>query len=86
MGLLTVRVQPRAGRNNIVVDGDGKVKVYVTTAPTDGKANEAVAALVAKRLGVAKSAVNVIRGLKSREKVLDIEGVAAGEAVDRLRA
>ena len=44
-----IRVQPKAGRNCVEIDGD-KVTARVTAAPEDGKANDAVVALLAKRL------------------------------------
>ena len=48
---LDIRVQPRASRNAIEVDGE-RMTVRVTAAPEGGKANDAVVALLAKRLGV----------------------------------
>lgn len=47
--------------------------------PEDGKANAALAALVAKALGVAKSKVSVARGQTARLKTLAIEGVSEAE-------
>lgn len=43
----------------------------------DGEANEAIVALLAKHLGVAKSTIQIVRGESGREKVLRIEGQAA---------
>lgn len=74
-GILAVRVTPKASAARIVVeDGDegARVRVYVTTAPEDGKANAAVEALVARSLGIPKSSVSVVRGATSREKLLRI--------------
>lgn len=70
-GLLNVRVTPKASRDRIAV-ADGVVRIYVTAAPENGKANKRVCALVAKALGVPKSAVEVVRGQVSREKLLRI--------------
>lgn len=41
----------------------------------DGKANKALCGLIAKRLRVAPSRVSVVRGEKSREKVVRVEGI-----------
>lgn len=49
--------------------------VSVAAAPVDGKANAALCKLIAKRAGVARGQVSVIRGARSREKVLRVEGV-----------
>jgi uncharacterized protein (TIGR00251 family) len=72
--MLEVRVQPRAKRNEVTTR-DGRVVVRVTTAPTDGRANAAVCALLAKTLGVPKSAVRVARGATSRDKVVWVDGM-----------
>ncbi|MCH7786011.1 MAG: DUF167 domain-containing protein [Chloroflexi bacterium] len=81
---LQVRVQPKARRNSIEVVDGSKLKIYVTTAPEGGKANDAVVALLAKSLGVAKSHVRIVRGHKSRDKLLDIEGLTEDEVIARL--
>ena len=83
-----IRVQPRASRNAIEVDGerpDVKIIVRVTAAPESGKANDAVVALLAKRLRVPKSGVRIVRGHRSRDKRIRIEGILAEEAIERIR-
>lgn len=85
---LDIRVQPRASRNAIEVDGerpDVKIIVRVTAAPESGKANDAVVALLAKRLRVPKSGVRIVRGHRSRDKRIRIEGILAEEAIERIR-
>ncbi len=54
---------------------DGVLQAKVTAAPVEGKANKALCRLIAKRLGVAPSRVRVVRGEKSREKVVRVEGI-----------
>ncbi|MCI0841354.1 MAG: DUF167 domain-containing protein, partial [Chloroflexi bacterium] len=71
---MKIRVQPKAGRNAIEVAAD-KVTLRVTAAPEGGKANDAVVALLAKRLGVAKGRVSIVRGHKSRDKTVLIDDV-----------
>lgn len=70
-----MRLTPRAGRNELGGMRDGVLQAKVTAAPVDGKANEALCRLVAKRVGVAPSRVGVVRGAKSREKLLRVEGL-----------
>lgn len=73
---LIVRATPKAGRNEIAGRrGDGALLVRVTAAPQDGRANSAVCALLARALGVPKSAVRVLRGETSRDKVIEVDGV-----------
>ena len=81
-----VRVVPRARRNAVEVTEDGSLRVRVTAAPADGKANEALVSLLSKRLRVPKSSVRIVRGHRARNKVVEVDGLSAQEVVDRLRA
>jgi uncharacterized protein len=71
-----VLVQPRASRAKIGPLHDGRLKVAVTSPPVDGEANAAVIELIAKTLGVSKSAVEVVAGTTSRRKTIKVSGVA----------
>lgn len=72
--VLHVKVTPKAKSERIKkeVRDDGSViyKIYVTVVPEDGKANDAVIKLLAKKLGVAKSDLTIIKGHTSREKTI----------------
>jgi uncharacterized protein (TIGR00251 family) len=81
---LNVRVQPKAKRNVIEVDDD-RVVVRVTAAPEGGKANDAVVTLLAKKLGIAKGRITVVRGHKSRDKQLEIQGIETEKVMTLLR-
>lgn len=70
-----VLVQPRASRAKVGPVHDGRLKVAVTAPPVDGEANAAVIELLAKTLGVAKSAIEVIAGASSRRKTVRVTGV-----------
>jgi uncharacterized protein (TIGR00251 family) len=76
---LTVRLQPRARRNAIVEERDGVLRVTVAAAPVDGQANAALCKLIAKRAGVARGRVTVVRGERSRDKVVRVEGLGTAE-------
>ena len=58
---------------------NGVLRVTVAAAPVDGRANAALCKLIAKQAGVARGRVNVIRGERSREKVVQVEGVEPAE-------
>jgi uncharacterized protein len=75
MSELRVRLQPRARRDEVVGERAGAVLIRVTAPPVDGKANEVLCRLVAKKAGVAPSRVRLIRGHTARDKTLEIEGV-----------
>jgi uncharacterized protein (TIGR00251 family) len=80
-----VLVQPRASRAKVGPVHDGRLKVAVTSPPVDGEANAAVIELLAKTLGVARSAVEVIAGASSRRKTIKVNGVARA-AIEALAA
>jgi uncharacterized protein (TIGR00251 family) len=83
---INVRLTPRAAREQIAPDdGDGYL-VRVTAPPVDGRANDALCRLIAGRAGVAPSRVTLVRGAKSREKVVSVEGVDAANLRERLLA
>jgi uncharacterized protein len=64
----------------VVGERAGAVVIRVTAPPVDGRANDALCAFVANRLGVAAGRVQVVRGHTSRDKLLRIEGVDAAAA------
>jgi uncharacterized protein YggU (UPF0235/DUF167 family) len=74
---ISVRAVPRASGNAVQRTGEG-LKVLVTAAPENGKANDAVRALLASALGVAPSDLKLQRGAASRDKVFVLAGGAAG--------
>jgi len=82
--LVRVKVQPRARRNvlgGVVPASDGpRLKLQVTEAPEDGRANRAACALLAEALGIAPSAVQVVAGAAAREKMLAVAGDPAAIA------
>lgn len=55
------------------------MSLRVTAPPEGGKANAAVAVVLAKALGVPKGAVRVVRGETSRHKQVEVEGVTPEE-------
>jgi uncharacterized protein len=74
-----VRVAPRASRDAILGEHDGALKVALTAPPVEGAANAALCALLAKRLGVAKGEVRVVRGDKNRVKTVAVRGASASD-------
>lgn len=76
---LDVRVHPRAGRNEIAGERDGRLLVRVTAPPIDGRANAAVCRLIARAAGVAKGQVAVTSGEGHRDKVVTVADVTDQE-------
>lgn len=76
---LEVKVTPRASKSEIGEFADGVLSVRLTAPPVDDAANQACCAMIAGALGVPKSSVVIIRGAKSRRKLLRIEGLAPAD-------
>jgi uncharacterized protein len=72
---ISVRVQARAGRDEFVAIREGVVVVRVAAPALDGRANQALCRLLARRLSVRTSDVTIIRGEHSRDKVLRVQGL-----------
>lgn len=81
---ISVRLTPRASSDEIVGWQDDVLRVRVTAPPVDGKANDALARVLAKALGVPKSRVGVVTGAASRDKTVAIEGLTPDEVRARL--
>ena len=81
-----IRLQPRGGTDAVVGERDGAVLIRISAPPVDGKANAALIAFVAKRLGVPKSSVTIVRGETARNKVIRVDGRAAEDVRSTLLA
>ena len=81
---LRLRVQPRASREAILGWREDVLRVAVTAPPVEGEANQAVGRLLARVLGVAPSAVSIVRGGHGRDKVVRIAGVTDAAVRARL--
>ena len=81
---LQIRVVPRAKRNSIEVGSDGQIKVRVTAIPERGKANDALIALLSKRIGVPKRDIEIVRGRTARNKTVRVEGATKKEVLAKL--
>jgi uncharacterized protein (TIGR00251 family) len=70
--LLEVRIIPRASKDQVVGISQGRLKLKLTAAPVDGKANAALVRYLADLFSIGKSRVSIIRGEKGREKTIRI--------------
>jgi len=69
---MNVKVIANAKQNKLIEEA-GRVKVYLTAPAVEGKANEALIELLAEHFNVKKNRISIVKGLKSREKTLEIE-------------
>lgn len=81
---LAVKVAPKAARNALNGWMGDTLKISVTTAPEKGKANQAVIELLAEALRLPKSALAVVRGETSQQKLIEIHGLDEAEVHQRL--
>jgi uncharacterized protein (TIGR00251 family) len=81
---IAVKVVPGASKDEIVGWLAGVLKVRVQAPPQDGRANRALEALLAEKLGLKKNAVAVAAGHGSARKRVAIAGLSHEEIVRRL--
>ena len=79
---IAVRAQPKASRNAVVGLVGDRLKIAVTAAPADGKANLALRKTLARTLGVRPAAVEILAGRTARDKTVQVHGLS----VDQVRA
>lgn len=71
MKTIQVRVIPRAKKNRVERFGSG-FKVYLTAPPVEGKANKVLIEALAGHINVKKSQLRIIRGAKSKDKIIGV--------------
>ncbi|HEY2954441.1 MAG TPA: DUF167 domain-containing protein [Candidatus Eisenbacteria bacterium] len=82
-------VHVRAGARRAGLKGlrpDGSLVLAVAAPPEGGRANEAVAELLGETLGVRARDIEIVRGLKSRTKLIEVRGLEERELRQRLES
>lgn len=69
---LNVRVIPRSSKNEIIELSDGSIKAKLTAPPVEGEANKKLIELIAKKFNTAKSRVQIVRGARGKNKIIDL--------------
>jgi len=72
MKRINIKVIPKARKNLVCVE-DGIFKVYVNSPPVEGRANRAVIEVLSECFNIRKSNIKIIKGEKSRNKVVEID-------------
>src|ERR1700693_5693015 len=80
-----VKVHPRAKKNVITGEVGDALKLALTAPPVDGKANDACVEFFAKLLNLPRSSITIAAGETSRNKVIRVAGLSAGEVRRRLK-
>lgn len=72
MTILTVKVKPNYKHQSIQEQPDGSLTVHLKSPPIDGKANQELIALLAKKFNLSKSSIAIKAGFSSRNKLVEI--------------
>jgi len=73
--IFSVRVRPRASKDEIVGEVDGTLKIRLRAPAVEDRANEALIEYLAQTLNTSKAAVRILSGERSRTKRIEIRGV-----------
>ena len=79
-----IRAVPRASKNEIQGLHDGALKIRLTTAPVDGKANQALIKFLSKELKLPQGHITLLRGETARQKTVHLTGLTKTELMERL--
>ncbi len=79
----TVFVKPESNRTALVLEGDELV-FLTEEPPVEGRANASLVKFIARALGVSGSQVDIIRGIRSRVKVVEVRGLTVDDVSERL--
>lgn len=83
--IISVKVQPRASRDEIGDVLGNELKIKVTAPPVDSAANEALVRFVAATLQCSRGDIQLVRGKTSRHKQLFVRGLTIEDAAAKLR-
>ncbi|HEU4411885.1 MAG TPA: DUF167 domain-containing protein [Polyangiaceae bacterium] len=79
-----VYVKPRASKTALAGVREGQLVVAVAAAPVEGEANGELVRALGELLGVPRRQVRIVAGQGGRSKVVEVEGLSAGEVRARL--
>jgi uncharacterized protein len=84
--LIRVKVIPRSSRTEIAGKEKDIYRVKITDPPVEGKANKALVALLAEKLGIAKRDIEITAGKTSRMKTVRVQGMSEVAVTQALEA
>lgn len=82
--LIRIRLNPRSSRDEVSGLKDGVFRIKVAAPPVEGKANQALMAFLSKALGVPKTRLHLLSGVKSRNKTIRVQGMTARQVQEAL--
>ncbi len=81
---LRLRIQPGASRNEVVGEADGVLRIRLTARPVQGAANQQCLRFLAKQLHIATSKLKLVKGGRSRDKIVRVTGLTGEQVRDAL--
>jgi uncharacterized protein (TIGR00251 family) len=81
---ISVRLTPRASRDEISGEREGTILARVSAPAHEGRANEALLRLIASRARIGVSRVEIVRGAHARTKTVRVSGMSAAALRDAL--
>jgi uncharacterized protein len=76
---LTLFIQPKASKNEIIGPHNGALKVKITAPPIDGKANAALVEFLSETLGIPKRQIEILKGETGRNKSVEVLGLSEAD-------
>lgn len=81
-----IKVQPNAGRNQVVDFNNNVWKVKIAAPPDKGKANKEIIEFISDILGLRKDSITILKGETSHNKLIAITGINQEEVTAKLEA
>ena len=82
--LLSLKVTPNAGRNEVTGFTDGVLHVKINAPPVKGKANRELIDFLSRVFDVKKSAITIVKGQTSRNKTIAVEGMSQEDILKKI--
>ncbi|MGZ3742246.1 MAG: DUF167 domain-containing protein [Pseudobdellovibrionaceae bacterium] len=81
---LTLFIQPKASKNEIIGPHNGALKIKITAPPVDGKANAALVEFLSDVLDIPKHQIEILKGETGRNKSVEVLGLSLEEIQQKL--
>ncbi len=82
--IIRVKIVPGSSKNKIIGVYNDSLKITITAPPVEGKANKKCIAYLAKYFNVAKSKIEIISGLASKNKLIRIYDISQKEFLEKI--
>lgn len=83
--IFDITVSPKSSRSEIVLDAEGKIKIYLNSPPVDGKANAECINLLSKKLKTSKTSISIEKGDHGRNKRISVSGMTLTDVMGKIK-